>query len=929
MEYSIAVPDISVRSFALFDQSGGLLEWNDGFVEEFSHAKDQIKPGALLRPMVSGAQAGDDADRPQAAAGSQRVFGPASLEPQAVEGGAPRVFDYRTGTGQIYRVCEGCTESGSLIRFAENVTARPTTALALIRSDEEWCLDGDPTIEAVSQYSIKGDGSLDFEPVGEDFRKVWGLSPDFDLSAPGAHFAHVAMTDEESRIVHEGLRTLVNTLQPTWNEVRIRDGNHRLRWIRSSLIATRLADGGAHVTLRQRDITRQKIAEDQLEMLRSAVTHATDCIHILDTGSDGVTTTVYANPAFERTTGWAVDDVVGRSVSSMMGWDTYWAGAQALVAGEDETVLELQASHRDGASVWLEVGATTLEQRTDGSRRWVVVSRNIDERRAVQDELRQARDEAEAANKSKSEFLANMSHEIRTPMNGIMGMTGLLLRGDLAPEQRTFASAIKTSADCLLGIINDILDISKLEAGKVELEAIDFSLEKVVEDVVELLAPRAVDQGLEVGCHLDYGARRPLRGDPTRLRQILLNLLSNSLKFTERGYVAVEVVSTEAANGRIGLRIDVNDTGIGLTPEAKGKLFQKFQQADGSITRRFGGTGLGLSICRQLVSLMGGEIGVEDRRGGGSTFWVEIELEPGEDVKAGRAGAVDLHGVRILVVDDMEINRTIFRRQLEEDGAIIAEAADGESCLKMLSRAQAKGLPFDIVLMDHMMPGMGGDMVAERIRNDAGLHQPRLVLASSIGIPLSTDRAAGAGFEAFLTKPVRHQALVSCLSGLIAQAGPERLAEASALPEDETPAVQGRILLAEDNTINTLLATTLLEAVGYSVEAVVNGADAVKAAQHVRYDLILMDVHMPVMDGLEATRRIRSLGGEAASVPIVAMTANAMTSDQEACLAAGMNDFVSKPFDADAFLSVVSRYVEQQQLEQRHGAADAQRRAGG
>jgi CheY-like chemotaxis protein len=495
-------------------------------------------------------------------------------------------------------------------------------------------------------------------------------------------------------------------------------------------------------------------------------------------------------------------------------------------------------------------------------------------------------------------------------MNGVIGMNALLLRGDLRPEQRTYAEAIKTSAECLLGIINNILDISKLEAGRVELEAIDFSLEKVVEDVVELLAPRAYDQGLEVVCHLDDGARKALRGDPTRLRQVLLNLVSNSLKFTERGFVSVEVTSRPGDDGRVGLRIEVSDTGIGLSPEAKGKLFQKFQQADGSITRRFGGTGLGLSICRQLVELMGGSIGVDDRRGGGSTFWVEMALDVGDEDRIAPRRPSGLAGVRILVVDDLAINRTIFRRQLEDAGAVITEAASGQACLKAVARAQAKGLPFELVLMDHMMPEMAGDTVAEEIRANAGLHQPKLVLASSIGVPLSTDSAANAGFDAFLTKPVRRQALVDCLAGLTGERGSEAEAAPDAAP-DAAATGRARVLLVEDNLINALLARTLLEAVGYTVDTVTDGAQAVEAVGRSLFDVILMDVHMPVMDGLEASRRIRALEGEGRATPIVAMTANAMTRDRDECLAAGMNDFISKPFDPDAFLSVVARYVGQ------------------
>jgi PAS domain S-box-containing protein len=573
--------------------------------------------------------------------------------------------------------------------------------------------------------------------------------------------------------------------------------------------------------------------------------------------------------------------------------------------------VEYRIKRSDGKEIW---GCSTTEVLIDDKgrpSRVVGALQNITSRKLAEAAMARALDDAEAANKAKSEFLANMSHEIRTPMNGIMGMNALLLRTPLTAEQRKYAEAVRVSADCLLGIINDILDISKLEAGRVELEAIDFTLGSVVEDVVELLSPRAAEKGLEIASYLDDGARRGFQGDPTRLRQVVLNLLSNAIKFTDAGYVAVEVRSAPAGAGHTRLRLEVLDTGVGVPAAAKPRMFQKFQQADGSITRKFGGTGLGLSICRQLVELMGGTIGVDDREGGGSVFWIEIELPAnGQAVQERLKSRHGLDGQKILVVDDIEINRSIFARQLEAEGAITAEAANGPSALASVITADAMGEPFDMVLMDHMMPGMGGDTVAEKIRANPALRQPRLILASSIGEPAPSDRAHRVGFDAYLTKPVRHQTLVDCLADLRAAKPPgdREAAPAAPAPEPE-PHVGGRILLAEDNEINALLATTILEEAGFSVEAVVDGAQAVEAARRGGFDLILMDVQMPVMDGLQATRQIRALGGHAKTVPIVALTANAMRSDQDTCLDAGMNDFVSKPLDPDAFLNTVYRFV--------------------
>jgi len=571
---------------------------------------------------------------------------------------------------------------------------------------------------------------------------------------------------------------------------------------------------------------------------------------------------------------------------------------------------EYRVRRSDGKEIWTFSTSEVILDEKGRPSRLVGALQNITDRKVAEARVARALEDAEAANRAKSEFLANMSHEIRTPMNGVIGMNALLLRSDLTPEQRKYAEAVRVSADCLLGIINDILDISKLEAGKIELEAIDFTLSSVVEDVVELLSPRAAEKGLEIACYLDDGARHGFQGDPTRLRQVVLNLLSNAIKFTETGYVAVEVRSGPAPGGATALRLEVQDIGVGVPAEAQGRMFEKFQQADGSITRKFGGTGLGLSICRQLVGLMGGRIGMDERLGGGSIFWVELSLPGAETVVEARPRRA-LKGQKILVVDDIEINRSIFVRQLEAEGAIMAEAADGPSALAAIVAADARGAPFDMVLMDHMMPGMGGDAVAVKIRANASLRQPRLILASSIGAPAPSDWARRAGFEAFLTKPVRHQALVDCLAELVAPTGaPADHAEPAATPAPVAAApADGRVLLAEDNEINALLARTILEEVGFSVETVANGAQAVEAARRGDFDLILMDVQMPVMDGLQATRLIRALGGAAAHLPIIALTANAMRSDQDACLAAGMDDFVSKPLEPANFLTVIGRFI--------------------
>jgi len=566
---------------------------------------------------------------------------------------------------------------------------------------------------------------------------------------------------------------------------------------------------------------------------------------------------------------------------------------------------EYRLVRSDDKEVWTTGISKLICDKAGKPLRLIGAMQNITRRKLAEAELIQAKEGAEAANGTKSLFLANMSHEIRTPMNGVIGMNELLLRTNLTAEQKKYAEAVRISADALLGIINDILDVSKLEARKVELESIDFSLNTIVEDVVELLSPKAFEKGLEVAAYLDEGARAAFKGDPTRLRQILLNLASNAVKFTETGFVAVEVSSQPAQDGRTKLRLEVRDTGIGLTEEQKGRLFSSFSQSDQSITRKYGGTGLGLTICRQLIDLMGGEIGIADRPGGGSIFWLEVALEVGQTPV--RRGVADLKGLRVLVVDDLELNREIFRRQLEHEGVVVEKADSGRAALAALASAEAEGRPFDVILMDHQMPEMSGEMVVEAVRADLRLTQPQIIMASSLGQPMAADSASFVGFDAFLTKPVRLQTLIEVLGRAAGRA-----VDVNVEPEVEIPVLPDRaahVLLAEDNAINTLLATEILRQIGFTVHCVVNGAQAVEAAATLPFDLILMDVHMPVMDGLEATRRIRALPGPAGRVPIVAMTASAMERDRQACADAGMTDFVSKPFKPDAFVAVLGRLM--------------------
>ena len=667
------------------------------------------------------------------------------------------------------------------------------------------------------------------------------------------------------------------------------------------------------------DVTEKKKTEIELKRseirLRSVVDNALDGIITVDMSGNVET----FNPAAEAMFGFSNKELVGKSASALMpepyasGFDSFVKKAlRQSFERPFSQKTEVIAQRNDSSTFPVELSISEI--RMGAQRMLLGIVRDISDRKQFEQELIDARERAEQASRAKSEFLANMSHEIRTPMNGILGMTQLALDTDLTHEQRDYLNTVKSSSDLLLRLINDILDFSKIEAGKMEIDSVDFKLRDTLADTIRGLAVQADEKGLELLFQVDEDVQDNLIGDPIRLRQVIFNLVGNAIKFTVKGEIVVSASAQSEDDPFVKIHFCVSDTGIGITTEQMEKIFRPFDQADTSTTRRYGGTGLGLSISTRLVELMHGEIWVDSELGRGSKFHftVRFSKQTHATTSIDLASPEALQGVRALVVDDNLTNRRILLGQLSNWGMLVTLADSGREALEIMKKFHSQNTPFKVALVDCMMPEMDGFQLASVIKGSPDLKDVRLVmLTSAIQVGNAAERKEF-GLEACLVKPVKQSELLTCLLTILGEPKPW----VGKGLEDQKPDFHvsehgtANILLAEDNAINRTLAIRILQKAGHQVTCAENGLEVLKLMADAKFDMILMDISMPEMDGFEATRRIRDAEKkDGTHIPIIAMTAHALSDDRGKCLASGMDDYISKPVNVNELLEKIDLYI--------------------
>lgn len=782
------------------------------------------------------------------------------------------------------------------------VNAELRDALSLLSATLESTADGILVVAA--------DGTI--AGANERFAALWGIPADLmDSHDDGRLLAFVLeqLTDPDG-FIGKVQELYADPGAESLDMLEFRDGRTFERYSRPQLVGDEIVGR----VWSFRDVTSRQLAQDQarealaqVEGLAAIVESSADAI--IGMTPEGLITSW--NPGAEKLYGYTAAEATGQNVRLLIP-DHLQPEDKVLAAvlnGGQAHSFETDRVRKDGSIVPVSLTVSPIRGE-HGVIGISTIGQDITARRAAEAELRAAREAALESSRLKSEFLATMSHEIRTPMNGVIGLTTLLLDTPLDEAQRKYAEGVQTAAGALLTLINDILDFSKLEAGKIDLDITSFDPQYLMDEVAGLLAEAAQGKGLELiaYCHPDVPPQ--LAGDAGRIRQILLNLASNAVKFTASGEVAIRVNVADQDARTALVRFEVSDTGIGIDTADHLRLFDAFSQADASTTRRYGGTGLGLAISRRLTEVMGGEIGVTSTPGEGSTFWFSIRLPLAKE--RGRLAATPvpglLTGLRVLVVDDNATNRFVMESQLNTWGLRPDAVADARTALERSRTAVAAGQPFDVAVLDMCMPDMDGLELAHELSSDPALRGTRLIMLTSASQVSKADMTE-AGISEWLTKPVRGSELYDRLIRLVA--GNPAIEPASSLARTPMPdrSSRGRILVVEDNEVNQLVACEMVAKLGYQAEVVADGAEAVSAIAASSYAAVLMDCHMPVMDGFEATRSIRAQEGRSGRLPIIAMTAGAQDEDRERCLSAGMDDYLSKPVDLAALDEALKRWV--------------------